>query len=61
MVVFKDDPENFNSPEMFLKLQQDMDTVMSHIKQINIMEEEILLNPLVSFNCGFIDNNKMPT
>lgn len=46
MVVFKDDPEKYNTPEMFLKVQQDMSGVMEIIKQINKMEEEIVLNPL---------------
>ena len=48
MVVFKDDPEKYDSPEMFLKVQQDMTHVMELIKQINKMEEEIILNPMVS-------------
>ena len=47
MVVFKDDPEKYNSPEMFLKVQNDMSHVMELIKQINKMEEEIMLNPMV--------------
>lgn len=47
MVVFKDDPEKYNSPEMFLKIQQDMDNVMALVKQLNKMEEEIILNPSV--------------
>ncbi|XP_067643260.1 COP9 signalosome complex subunit 3 [Eurosta solidaginis] len=46
MVVFKDDPEKYNSPEMFLKVQEDMAQTMELIKQINKMEEEILLNPV---------------
>ncbi|XP_037820852.1 COP9 signalosome complex subunit 3-like [Lucilia sericata] len=46
MVVFKDDPEKYNSPEMFLKIQQDMDNVMALVKQLNKMEEEIILNPM---------------
>ncbi|XP_036346804.1 COP9 signalosome complex subunit 3-like [Rhagoletis pomonella] len=46
MVVFKDDPEKYNSPEMFLKIQEDMAQTMELIRQINKMEEEILLNPL---------------
>lgn len=47
MVVFRDDPEKYNSPEMFLKIQQDMDNVMTLVKQLNKMEEEIILNPMV--------------
>ncbi|XP_012162980.1 COP9 signalosome complex subunit 3 isoform X2 [Ceratitis capitata] len=46
MVVFKDDPEKYNSPEMFLKVQKDMAETMDLIRQINKMEEEILLNPI---------------
>lgn len=47
MVVFKDDPEKYDSPEMFLKVQEDMARVMELNKQINKMEEEKMLNPLV--------------
>uniref|UniRef100_A0A1B0DBM6 COP9 signalosome complex subunit 3 n=3 Tax=Phlebotomus papatasi TaxID=29031 RepID=A0A1B0DBM6_PHLPP len=44
MVVFKDDPEKYDSPDMFLKLQDDMARVMELNKQIIKMEEEIMLN-----------------
>lgn len=46
MVVFKDDPEKYDGPEMFLKVQQEISRVMELNKQITKMEEEILLNPL---------------
>lgn len=48
MVVFKDDPEKYNTPEMFLKIQQDISKVMDLHRQIAINEESIMLNPLVS-------------
>lgn len=48
MVVFKDDPENYDSPEMFFKVQEDVTQVIELVKQINKMEEEIVLNPMVS-------------
>ena len=48
MVVVKDDTEKYNSPEMFLKIQKDMAQTMDLIRQINKMEEDILLNPMVS-------------
>lgn len=54
MVVFKDDPEKYNSPEMFLKIQEDMDNVMALVKQLNKMEEEIILNPMVILFSFFI-------
>lgn len=50
MVVFKDDPENYNSNEMFLKIQDDMENVMALVKQINKMEEDIILNPIVNIS-----------
>lgn len=50
MVVFKDDPEKYDSPEMFLKVQEDMAHIMELIKQINKMEEEIVLNPMVIYS-----------
>uniref|UniRef100_U5EXW2 COP9 signalosome complex subunit 3 n=1 Tax=Corethrella appendiculata TaxID=1370023 RepID=U5EXW2_9DIPT len=46
MVVFKDDPEKYNSPEMFLKVQEDITRVVELNKQISKMEEDIMLNPL---------------
>ncbi|XP_075161278.1 COP9 signalosome subunit 3 [Haematobia irritans] len=46
MVIFKDDPEKYNSNEMFLNIQDDMDNVMTLVKQINKMEEDIILNPI---------------
>lgn len=47
MVVFKDDPEKYNTPEMFLKIQQDISKVMELHKQIAYNEESIMLNPMV--------------
>lgn len=49
MVVFKDDPEKYNTPEMFLKIQQDISKVMDLHKQIAVNEESIMLNPLVRY------------
>jgi COP9 signalosome complex subunit 3 len=49
MVVFKDDPEKYNSPTMFLNVQDDINRVMELNKQITKMEEEIMLNPAVSY------------
>ncbi|XP_031634483.1 COP9 signalosome complex subunit 3 [Contarinia nasturtii] len=45
MVVFKDDPEKYNTPEMFQSIQEDITQVMELNKQIVKMEEEIKLNP----------------
>lgn len=45
MVVFKDDPEKYNTPEMFQSIQEDITQVMELNKQIIKMEEEIKLNP----------------
>lgn len=46
MVVFKDDPEKYNSPNMYLKIQEDMDNVIDLNKKISAMEEEIMLTPM---------------
>lgn len=46
MVVFKDDPEKYDSPDMFHKVQQEIGRVMDLNKQIMKMEEEIMLNPV---------------
>lgn len=56
MVVFKDDPEKYNSNEMFLNIQDDMENVMALVKQINKMEEDIILNPIVSVTSIFRRN-----
>lgn len=48
MVVFKNDPEKYNTPEMFERIQMDITQVMELNKQIIKMEEEIKLNPHVS-------------
>lgn len=53
MVVFKDDPEKYNSNEMFLNIQDDMENVMALVKQINKMEEDIILNPIVGVTSIF--------
>lgn len=47
MVVFKDDPEKYNSPEMFLNIQNNIKQIMELNKQVVRMEEEIKLNPQV--------------
>lgn len=46
MVVFKDDPEKYNSHEMYLKVQEDMNNVIELNKKITAMEEEIMLTPV---------------
>lgn len=48
MVLFKDDPEQYNLPDMFLNVQTNITQVLDLVKQINKMEEEIILNPMVS-------------
>ncbi|XP_022222283.1 COP9 signalosome complex subunit 3 isoform X1 [Drosophila obscura] len=46
MVLFKDDPEKYNSPDMFVNVQTNITQVLDLVKQINKMEEEIILNPM---------------
>lgn len=48
MVVFKDNPEKYDSADRFLKIQEDMNSVMELNKRIKKMEEEVKLNPMVS-------------
>lgn len=48
MVVFRDDPEKYNSPEMLLSIQSDIKKVMELNKQVVRMEEEIKLNSQVN-------------
>lgn len=54
MVVFKDDPEKYNSPNMYLKVQEDMNTVIDLNKKIIAMEEEIMLTPM------FVKKSQVP-
>lgn len=46
MVIFKDGSENYNTPEVFLKVQNEVAQVMELNKQLLKMEEEIILNPV---------------
>lgn len=46
MVIFHDDPEKYNTPHMYLKIQEDMNTITELNKKITLMEEEIMLTPL---------------
>jgi COP9 signalosome complex subunit 3 len=46
MVVFHDDPEKYNTPHMYLKIQEDMNKVIELNKRITQMEEEIMLTPI---------------
>lgn len=46
MVVFKDDPEKYNTPYMYAKVQDDMNTIIELNKKLTQMEEEILLTPM---------------
>ncbi|XP_055628425.1 COP9 signalosome complex subunit 3 isoform X2 [Toxorhynchites rutilus septentrionalis] len=46
MVVFKDNPEKYDSPDMFHKVQREISRVMEMNNLLLKMEEEIMLNPL---------------
>lgn len=45
MVVFLDDSEKYNSPMMLLKIEEEMSNCIELDRQIQKMEEEILVNP----------------
>lgn len=49
MVVFKDDPEKFNTPATMQLIQNEINQVIGMNKHIIKMEEEIKLNPHVSY------------
>lgn len=55
MVVFKDDPQKYNTPGMFQKIQHDITRVMELHKQIADKEVAITLNPLVRRRLKFDD------
>ncbi|CAH0381158.1 unnamed protein product [Bemisia tabaci] len=45
MVMFHDDPEKYNNPEMMKKLENEISLCMDLNRKINQMEEEIDVNP----------------
>lgn len=58
MVVFHDDPEKYNSPEMLAKLEKEMAACMELDKQVLEMEEEVVLTPqYVRKACGQNDQD----
>lgn len=60
MVVFKDDPEKYDSPEMFVAVQEEMTRVMSLNEQIRKMDEDIMLNMMyVKKSTGYQDEDMM--
>lgn len=46
MVVFHDNPEKYNTPHMFLRIQEDINKITELNKKITTMEEEIMLTPM---------------
>lgn len=56
MVLFKDDPEKFNTPGTLEKIQNEIIQVIEMNKQIGVMDEEIKLNPSVSIPTIFFAN-----
>ncbi|XP_047360513.1 COP9 signalosome complex subunit 3 isoform X2 [Vespa velutina] len=58
MVVFHDDPEKYNSPQMLAKLQKEMQTCAELDKRVLEMEEEVVLTPqYVRKTCGQNDQD----
>ncbi|XP_017875016.1 COP9 signalosome complex subunit 3-like [Ceratina calcarata] len=58
MVVFHDDPEKYNSPEMLAKLEKEMAACMELDKRVLEMEEEVVLTPqYVRKACGQNDQD----
>lgn len=47
MIVFKEDPQHYNTTEMFEKKQDYITKVVELNKKVTKMEEDILLNPMV--------------
>ncbi|CAO1415503.1 unnamed protein product [Diamesa serratosioi] len=57
MVVFKDDPEQYNTPQVYLKIQDDMNSVIDLNKKLLKMDEEIMLTPLFVKKSNATDAN----
>lgn len=45
MVIFEDNPERFNSFEMFIKIESEMKKAMEAEERLKLMDQEIALNP----------------
>lgn len=52
MVVFHDDPEKYNSPEMLKQLEDEVTSCMELDRKMQSMEEEICLTPLFVQKCS---------
>ncbi|KAF6202310.1 hypothetical protein GE061_004708 [Apolygus lucorum] len=62
MVVFHDDPEKYNSPDMLCKLEDEMALTIDLDQRLQKMEEEILVNPqYVKKACGAPEEELAPT
>ncbi|XP_059475246.1 COP9 signalosome complex subunit 3 [Neocloeon triangulifer] len=60
MVVFKEDPEKYNSPEMLQRLRKEMTICMELDRKIQAMEEEILVNPQFVKKAGIGAEEEIP-
>ncbi|XP_046610346.1 COP9 signalosome complex subunit 3 [Neodiprion virginianus] len=59
MVVFHDDPEKYNSPEMLARLEKEMEACTELDKRVLEMEEEVLLAPqYVRKVCCHVDQDE---
>ena len=45
MVIFEDNPERFNSFDMFIKIESEMKKAMEAEERLKLMDQEIALNP----------------
>ncbi|XP_043251333.1 COP9 signalosome subunit 3 [Colletes latitarsis] len=60
MVVFHDDPEKYNSPQMLAKLEKEMAICMELDKRVLEMEEEVVLTPqYIRKACGQNDQDDL--
>lgn len=58
MVVFHDDPEKYNSPQMLAKLEKEMAACAELDKRVQEMEEEVIVTPqYVRKACGQNDQD----
>ncbi|CAG2057872.1 unnamed protein product, partial [Timema podura] len=57
MVIFHDDPEKYNSPDMLRSLEEEMAVCTDLDRKIQSMEEDIMVNPqFVKKSCGAQDD-----
>jgi len=60
MVIFHDNPEKYNSPEMLQCLEEEMRKCINLDEKLRFMDEEITVNPQYVQKCAGIQDDDLP-